>query len=396
MSAFGKSGTKSKKLTASDLRKEQAKIPVEHAGLSFGQKHEILLAKLKRGELWALNHLLPENKAVVTPLFEVCPPVPPRVPKAKPGEKAKPAKPAKPLNLHVRDLLTVVRDEWTALPFFLDTRYVPKGGIPTDTAAKTIFDGARTLGLAAVPVTSLQFSVTFQEEIARVIALDKLGVMIRLHIENFSNPSLLPGYLNGIQRLLGVSPEEIDILVDLKHRPAQAEVTSLGQSCLASLPNMNEWRTVTLASGCFPSSISEWALDEWIQLERSDWLGWNDVRQARSIAGGRIPSYGDYGVRCGGPPPSQSRRSNPNLRYTCKTQVITRRGNDVDGEMKAICASLVGKPEFAGAAFSRGDDEIQLRADALGSPNNGQAEQWIEWSTNHHLTMTAQQIRSLA
>ena len=65
---------KEKKKTDTELRKERALIPVSHAGSSFGSKHHVFIAKLKRGELWALNHLSAGEKSTVTPLFEMWPP----------------------------------------------------------------------------------------------------------------------------------------------------------------------------------------------------------------------------------------------------------------------------------------------------------------------------------
>ena len=384
-----------KKKTETELRKERALAKVPHPQLEFISKHHVFIAKLKRGELWALNHLSVAQKSTVTPLFEMWPPAIPRPPKQKPGQKPLPAKPPKTLSQHSHDLLTLVRDEWHDLPFYLDSQYVPKGGIPTAGAVKTIFDSARSLQLPCVPVTALRFTQAFQNEIAQVIAKDGRGVMVRLHIEDFNNSAILPSYLSALQTLLKVSPEQVDILIDLRHRPTQAEVNQLGTSCLGSLPNLNSWRTLTLASGCFPSSITDWPYAQWISLSRSDWLGWRDVRAARQKLKLRQPSFGDYGVRCGGEPLGAARRPDPNIRYSTKASVLTQKGTKDDGQMKAICADLLTRPEYAGQTFSRGDHEIALRAVGPGFPNNGQAEQWIQWCTNHHLALTAAQIQSL-
>ena len=385
---------KTSKKTATELRKERAMLPVLHPGLAIGQKHHVFIAKLKRGELWALNHLSQEDKGIVTPLFEMWPPTVPRAPKVKAGQKAKPAKLPKSLSIHSRDLLTIVSEEWRNLPIYLDTQYVPKGGIPTELAAGTIFEEARKLGVPAVPVTALRFTQAYQVGIASITAKDGRGVMIRLQIEDFTNSSLLPSYLEALLSILKVKESNVDILVDLKHRPSQAEVSALGQSCLSKIPNRNAWWTVLLASGGFPSSITNWPYAQWVSIERSDWLGWLDVVQTRRAAGVRTPSFGDYGVRCGGEPLSAARRPDPNMRYTTKATVITRKGSKDDGQMIKICADLITKPEYVGPEFSKGDSEIKRKATASGFPNNGQAEQWIQWSTNHHLTQTAKQIRS--
>jgi hypothetical protein len=393
----GKTGRKKteKKKTETELRKERALAKVPHPQLNFKDKHHVIIAKLKRGELWALNHLSVAEKSSVTPLFEMWPPAIPRPPKQKPGQKPRPAKQPKSLLQHSHDLFKLVQDEWHSLPCFLDTQYVPKGGIPTPAAVKTIFDAARSLSLTCVPVTALRFTQAFQAEIAKVIAQDGRGVMIRLQIEDFTNPSLLPSYLSALQTVLKVSSEQVDILIDLRNRPSQAEVNQLGTSCLGYIPNPNSWRTLTLASGCYPSSITDWDYGQWIPVSRSDWLGWRDVRTTREQGKQRQASFGDYGVRCGGVPLEVARRPDPNIRYTTNLTILTRKGTKDDGQMKLICADLIKRPDYSGQTFSRGDNEITQRATAPGSPNNGQAWQWIQWCMNHHLALTASQLHSL-
>jgi len=48
---------------------------------------------------------------------------------------------------------------------------------------------------------------------------------------------------------------------------------------------------------------------------------------------------------------------------------------------------------FPGAPFSQGDTDIAQKATTTGL-ENGSAEQWIRWCTNHHLELTASQIRN--
>src|ERR1035441_4243921 len=66
------------------LRVERARVVIPHAGHGFSHKHHVFIAKLKRGEIWALNNLSFSAKVAVTPLFEMWPP--------DPGTASKPAK----------------------------------------------------------------------------------------------------------------------------------------------------------------------------------------------------------------------------------------------------------------------------------------------------------------
>jgi hypothetical protein len=309
-----------KKLTQKAVRAARALDAVPHPGFTFSQKHHIFIAKAKRGELWALNHLSVAARATITPLFEMWPPAPPRKP--KPGTTA--PKP-KTLTAHATDLLQTIRDEWGALPLFLDTRYVPLGGIPAPSSAKTIFDIARTMQLAAVPVTAITFAPTYQEEIRDAIAKDGRGVMFRLFITDFINPILLGQYLTALLNVLKVKSGEVDILIDLEFKRNQVEVQQLGGSAISVLPFLSDWRTVTLASGCFPASISNAESGVWFPVLRVDWLGWLHVNSAQATAAKRLSTYGDYGVRCGGAPLNIPNRPDPNIRYSDKEKVLVRK-----------------------------------------------------------------------
>jgi Beta protein len=374
---------KAPKPTKTALRVARAQLPVPHPGLHFGPGHQFFVAKLKRGEIWALNHLSSQSKAAITPVFEMWPPnaaMPPKQPKA--------------LDQHVADLLDTLANEWGSLPSYIDSRYLQSSGSPSPQRVKTVFDIARSKSLNVVPVTSPLFPQSYQHAVREVIAHDGRGVMLRLPVSFFDDLENGGKYLTGLANVLKVKPSQIDILIDLEYRPSLAEVRQMGASCLDNLPEIAQWRTVTLASGCFPSTISSDPHGEWIPYERTDWKGWKAVAQQRSQSHQRVPSYGDYGVRCGGPPVSIPNGPDPNLRYAGEEIVWVRKGPKAAGVMRTICADLAKKKFFSGAAFSQGDADIAARA-TMTSSTNAQAEQWIQWCTNHHLELTASQIRNL-
>jgi hypothetical protein len=366
--------------TKTALRAERAKVAVPHPGLQFGHKHHVFIAKLKRGEVWALNHLKFETKVAVTPLLEMWPPNP-----------ATRTKPAKSLIVHTTGLMETLANEWSGLPCYIDTRYLATGVVPSPPHALAVFKIARALNANVVPVTSPYFPEPFQQAIRDVVATDKRGVMFRLPVNFVNDTQPIAGYLDGLAAALGVSRDQVDILIDLGHRSNVVEVQQMGKYCLDALPSMGDWRTVTLASGCFPDSISESPTGTWIPFPRADWNGWHAVAGQRHTANQRVPSYGDYGVRCGGEPKVIPNGPAPNIRYT-DTQIIwVRKGEKAPGSMKTICASLITQNYFKGAQFSQGDADIAQQATTTG-PANGSPEQWIQWSTNHHLELTASQI----
>jgi hypothetical protein len=378
-----------KKPTQKAVRAARALEAVSHPGLIFSHKHHVFIAKAKRGELWALNHLSNPAKATITPLFEMWPAP---VPRKKKGSDA-PPKPQKPLNEHATDLLATVRDDWGALPFFLDTRYITTGGMPSHKNAKIIFDIARSISSTWVPVTSITFSPDYQQVIREVIATDHRGAMVRLIGSDFTDPAVLRIALTNLLGVLGTRTTETDILIDLETKRTQVEVQTLGAAYLATIPSVSEWRTLTVAAGCIPKSISDMKHSRWYTAARSDWLGWSHLtRQGAMLL--RKPTYGDYGIRCGGKPEEVPRGPDPNLRYSDAHKVIVRREKKTSGAIRTLCAAFVARPEFT-QSLSQGDREIAARAATPNLTKNAAPEQWIEWCTNHHLELTASQIRSL-
>jgi Beta protein len=370
------------KPTKTAMRVALAQIPVTHAGPVFNYKHHVFIAKLKRGEVWALNQLNLATKANLTPLLEMWPPNP-----------ATTTKPAKTLTQHTTDLMQLLTTEWTGLPCYLDTLYLQANGVPSPQAADTVFAIARAAQVSAVPVTSPFFLQPFQQVIRNVIATDGRGVLFRIPANFFANPQNIPA-LDALAIFLAVARNQVDILIDLGYRSDLLSVQQIGAFCLSSVPFINDWRTVTLASGCFPETISNQPIGQWLPFDRNDWLGWSGILQQRGAAQLRLPSYGDYGVRCGGEPQVIPNTPAPNLRYTRERIIWVRRSDKTPGAMRAMCSDLIAQPFFSGAQFSVGDAEIAAKA-ATTSPANGSPEQWIQWCTNHHLELTASQIQSL-
>ena len=135
-------------------------------------------------------------------------------------------------------------------------------------------------------------------------------------------------------------------------------------------------------------------MGQWLAFSRTDWRGWLAVVAAMRAAGLRLPSYADYGVRCGGEPEVIPNGPAPNIRYTDSDVIWVRRGPKGASSMRSICQSLVAQAYFRGAAFSQGDSDIAAKG-ANRDPKDGSPEQWIQWCTNHHLELTFSEIRNL-
>lgn len=383
------------KLTQKAMRAARALKEIPHPGHQFSYKHYVYIGRAKSGELWSLNQLSAEARGEITPLLEFVPPAAAQKEKKVGNKVVRKAKPAKTLAQHAVDVLKVVKSDWNALPLFIDTKFLRSGAVPSADAAKIVFETARELGLHAVPVTALPMSEDFQKQIAAIIASDRRGVMIRLSTADFKDSGLLDKLLAAMLKVLQVSPSEVDLLIDMGR---QTDLFTAQQSAIAALsriPTQTAWRTLTLAAGCFPDSISKWKHDEWIPVERTEWLAWIGIISDKSYVSLRLPSFGDYGVRSGAEPISIPNQPDPNIRYSLQDKVLVRKAAKQDGAIKRICASLVSMKEFCGTDFSEGDRQIAARAAMPGLPNNSQPYQWIQWCTNHHLELTTSQIRKL-
>jgi hypothetical protein len=111
--------------------------------------------------------------------------------------------------------MQLLATEWTGLPSYLDTLYLPPGGVPSPQAVQTVFAVARAAQVYAIPVTSPFSSQPYQQVIQNVIATDGRGVMFRIPANFFSNPQNIPA-LNGLVTFLGVAKNQVDILIDLQ------------------------------------------------------------------------------------------------------------------------------------------------------------------------------------
>lgn len=161
---------------------------------------------------------------------------------------------------------------------------------------------------------------------------------------------------------------------------------------MGRVPHLGQWRRVIIASSAFPRSVSAMQQQQWVSVPRGDWMAYKaaavDGQPARRL------TFADYTLRdhgaaaSGGNPPVT-------LKYTTDESWLVR----VDGRHQAgeagnmlqICASLVGRDEFCGPDFSRGDAEIAARAGG-NEERPGGPQQWLQWGVNHHIEFVTAQL----
>ncbi|MFG1953039.1 beta family protein [Micromonospora sp. NPDC048830] len=207
-----------------------------------------------------------------------------------------------------------------------------------------------------------------------------------------SGPDAATAAVERIWRLSRLVPEQCELLVDLGDVCCAADVRQAEARVrrLADWARRHAWRTVTVAAGGLPPTLSRLPTDEPVRLERWDWLLW---RRLADLGVG----FGDYGVGCAVPGADAGGDRLPTVRYTADgawwVYRWSRRGGRGDDRMTDLCRTLVSAPHWPtdGAAFSWGDHEIVRRARRV--VGAGHSTNWVAWSTSHHL---AHVLRALA
>ncbi|MGW3609815.1 beta family protein [Micromonospora sp. NPDC005163] len=187
-----------------------------------------------------------------------------------------------------------------------------------------------------------------------------------------------------IWRFTGLAPEECDLLVDAGDVccPADVRLAEPRVRRLLDWARRHAWRSVTVAAGGMPPTLSRLPTDEPVRLDRWDWLLWQRLADAGV-------DYGDYGVGPAVPGTGEPGDRLPTVRYTADggwwVYRWSRRGGRGDDRFADLCRTLVSAPHWprTGAAFSWGDHELLRRARR--GAGAGSAANWAAWSTSHHL-----------
>src|ERR1051325_5130701 len=358
----------------------------------FDHTHYVPILKGKEGEYQALHELTPAIKNRLTPLIE---PVP--IPYDYANEV-----PAKTVDEHLANFVSKIALNWGLDPIFFDLDWIP----PSETMAdgrhpvKFIFDGARTAGLQAIPVTGLNRDTLYQDAVKDAIDSDHRGVCIRLESDDLDDMTSLGAQLDALVAFFGITNNDVDLLVDFSSIDPQSAgpMQIAANSIIATLPSIMDWRTLTFAASAFPPDLSRLAPNSVTPLPRTEWTIWLWLA-ARRARLRRLPTFGDYAIANPGWTEVDPRmmKMSAQIRYTIDTAwLVFKARNTKDfgfGQFKLICAALVGRPEYSGASFSWGDNAINDYANPSTGPGN--ATIWRKIGTNHHATFVVTQIASV-
>lgn len=352
----------------------------------------------KRGELGAVEDLEEARKDTLTPLFV-----------AHPVEwNYEIDAPAKTVAEHVADLGAKLARAYGPRrayfdPVFLleddEWRHEDSHPLPT------VVNDAALGGLRLIPVVSIGCYPSYLDSTIQVHRETASGICLRLPPGDWpANPPAAVKILEFLSEMR-LDPAETDLVLDASEAADNELVIGLVFSAISNLPNVSEWRSVTLTSGSFPKDLTGFQKNGITRLPRYDWNLWQQVRSEAAVEGWRIPDFGDYAVSHPDPILAMNPRLmsiSASLRYTvsdcwlvAKGELFKGRGGAGTGGSAAVNVAkmIASASEFCGSSYSEGDRWIYQVANE--ESNGGNPERWRRVATNHHLTFVSDSLSSL-
>lgn len=340
------------------------------------------ILKARSGAFNALRTVSPTARARIAPLFDVLPPDP---------------KQAKDPQAYLTKKIQGIAGCWAPdRPVYLDAHAFPLdaliGGMPP---VAVVARGLAAHGFQVVPVVGTE-SERGREYIAAIrrLAMDLgTGVCIRVEREELGEPMAFAASLSQTLDLLGVSAHLVDLVLDMDYvgNESTLEVSSTAREALQAATSVGDFRNAVLVGGSVPEQLPKRDTGVVRRETRIELEAW---QQIVSLVDLHVPfAFGDFGVinpkyvKPGRPITVPAR-----VRYTTPREHIflrTGRGGHED-----LCRQILAmQDEYAGAAYSAGDQRMDLAAQGLASVGNPSI--WIAGDLNHHLELVSDQVWQL-
>lgn len=356
--------------------------------LPVDSEHYVAALQNKRGELDALRQASDETWERLTPLVHF----------VGPKARAEPFKAAT-----IRSWVAKVGSAVGSHPFYLDVmRLDPTFAVATSEGEvpvlQHIYAVARKRQLRFVPVAWVGESTPAHRRlVADAVLQDGHGLALRYRIRMVVPPfgTTLGDYLGEQLATLGRDVSDTDLLIDLEYIDPDVELDA--NDLAASLKEMlhvGPWRSVVVLGTSMPSMLS--CVDEGSvgSLPRREWNLWLELAGCDLT---RMPSFGDYAIQHPRPPQDGGGPGmRANIRYTANGDTLVARGQgsviqEGKEQYRTLCQQLVGRTEFAGGAYSWGDEVIEDCARGRTEP--GAQNIWRGAGTSHHLRLVTDQLR---
>lgn len=245
-------------------------------------------------------------------------------------------------------------------------------------------------GLQLVPTIRGTASNEYLQAVLRTIATDDRGVVLRVSLIQMTRAATWLAQLPFAQG-------DTDLVVDLSG--SAPNVFALGASVLqsfASLHAANGWRSITVAGGSIPPTLSAYAVGS-SMLDRSEYLLWQAL-QAQGLP--YQLQFGDYATI--GPDASTDDIGGPvpfNAKYTRDLAFQILRGVRETGpgaipravQYRGHAAAIMGYPGHIPLGHCWADAQLANIA-ANPSQSTGNPATWVAYAVNRHIELTRSQL----
>jgi hypothetical protein len=264
------------------------------------------------------------------------------------------------------------------------------------------FNDAQAVGLAAVPVTGLDRDDAQVEAVREVCrAWPPLGVAIRVRRPALQNAAALVTGLPELLEQLEVAADQVDLLLDfgelLKSDVEQTEASA--RALIATLPELEKWKSIVLCSGAFPSSVGRFIKkNETGERPRRDWDLWQRVVSSEDPPA-RLPTFGDYGATradWGSPFDFTEMSISAKIIYAGNHDWVIVKGERIGAELEPqyydLSRRLEAQPAFLGKGHCSSEDKVI----GCRPPNGpGNTKEWVTAAVRHHIEVVSRQLASL-
>ncbi len=355
----------------------------------FDRNHYVPILKTKGGELLALRDLEARTKSLITPLLEMQPP----------GWDFEKKKPSKSVASQLDTSIAKIEKAWAGeSPLFIDT--LPLAEDPVDGGASPLCYVLRELeavGVQCVPVLHLAAGAANISCVKKHLKDNGRGCCLRLTMSDLGTDAL-ESTIESLRKAIGVPYEDVDLILDQEAFSSKEtpRVLYAAKAWLRSIPQVDSWRSLTLAGTSFPIDMTEFRAASMNLAQRAELYVWEAIIQAPAIP--RFPAFGDYGIQHPRLLELDPRliTMSANIRYAADRDWLLLRGRGVRKhgwqQYEDLCKKLVKRQEFKGSTHCAGCDYIGNCAS--GTVSHGNAMTWRRVGTTHHITLVADQISS--
>ena len=246
----------------------------------------------------------------------------------------------------------------------------------------------RAKGVAAIPVMRMTDDPGVLQEVKMAAGIHGHGACLRLGWPgNPPNATEAAQLWPRVRLATLLTPAETNLLIDFGPVQDVSQVVQAAQLAVQMLQwanNSGPWRSVTVAAGAFPLSISTFLTGVATPVRRYD------AELFDRIMAGRPPvslDYGDYGIVHPRMMTGGGNIPRPNLRYASQREWQVYR-ETISSPPYAlfydICDKVVASGHWpvVGAGYSAGDAQIYQRTRR--QCGTGTATHWLRWGWSHH------------